>query len=70
MPNSKKYGIIYADPPWRYNMSRGSGVAENHYTTMSLEEICALPIADMADKDSVLFLLGDISPIKRSFSGN
>ena len=38
MPENKKYGVIYADPPWRYQMSRGSGVAENHYPTMSIEE--------------------------------
>lgn len=37
MPEDKKYGIIYADPPWRYDMKRGHGVAENHYPTMSIE---------------------------------
>ena len=30
----KKYNIIYADPPWRYDMNRGQGAAENHYPTM------------------------------------
>jgi N6-adenosine-specific RNA methylase IME4 len=29
---------------------------ENHYPTMALEDICALPIADIAYEDSVLFL--------------
>ena len=41
MPETKQYGIIYADPPWRYDRKHGSGVAENHYPTMSIEEICA-----------------------------
>ena len=50
MPEIKKYGIIYADPPWRYDMKRGHGAAENHYPTMSIEEICALPVADIAAK--------------------
>ncbi len=58
---TKKYGIIYADPPWRYDMKRGHGAAENHYPTMSIEEICALPVADLAAKDSALFLWGYIS---------
>jgi len=31
-------------------------VAENHYQTMSLDDICALPVADIAAKDSALFL--------------
>ena len=36
MPETKKYSVIYADPPWRYDMKRGNGVAENHYPTMSM----------------------------------
>jgi N6-adenosine-specific RNA methylase IME4 len=52
----KQYGIIYADPPWRYAYNGGQGVAENHYPTMSIEEICALPVAELAAKDSALFL--------------
>lgn len=56
MPETKQYGIIYADPPWRYDRKHGSGVAENHYPTMSIEEICALPVSELAAKDSTLFL--------------
>ena len=48
--------VIYADPPWRYQTWKGQGVAERHYPTMSLEEIKALPVAELADKDCVLFL--------------
>ena len=32
------------------------GAAEKHYPTMSLDDICALPVADIAAKDSALFL--------------
>lgn len=32
----KKYDIIYADPPWRYNDRRCNGACENHYETMKL----------------------------------
>ena len=52
----KKYGIIYADPPWKYAQKRLSGAAEHHYPTMSIEELCALPVADLAAEDSALFL--------------
>ena len=52
----KKYNIIYADPPWRYEMYRGQGVAENHYPTMGIEDICHLPVAEMTGKDCALFL--------------
>jgi N6-adenosine-specific RNA methylase IME4 len=50
------YNIIYADPPWRYSNNGGQGVAENHYPTMNINEICALPVTDIAAKDSALFL--------------
>ena len=48
--------MIYADPPWRYDNKGGQGVAENHYPTMNINDICALPVADLAAKDSALFL--------------
>ena len=41
MEAAKKYAVLYADPPWHYDMKRGNGVAENHYPTMSIEETCA-----------------------------
>ena len=54
--NQQKFNIIYADPPWRYANNRAKGVAENHYPTMNIEEICALPVSDLTAKDSALFL--------------
>jgi len=51
-----KYSVVYGDPPWRYKQSKGQGVAENHYPTMSLNDICSLPIDTISHKDSVLFL--------------
>ena len=67
MPENKKYSIVYADPPWRYDMKRGKGVAENHYPTMSIEEICALPVADLAAKDSALFLWATFPQLNEAF---
>ena len=52
----KKYQIIYADPPWHYRYRFGSGIAENHYPTMSIDELKALPVKELADKDCALFL--------------
>ena len=52
----KKYSVIYADPPWRYKMYKGNGYIERHYPTMELDEIKALPVKELADKDCTLFL--------------
>jgi N6-adenosine-specific RNA methylase IME4 len=53
-----KFAVIYADPPWRYETPIGDGSRsiENHYPTMTLDEICALPVAEIAHDDAVLFL--------------
>ena len=52
----RKFNIIYADPAWKYNNKGGRSAAEKFYPTMNIEEICALPVADIAAKDSALFL--------------
>jgi N6-adenosine-specific RNA methylase IME4 len=56
----KKYGVIYADPEWRFEpYSRESGMdraADNHYPTSATDAICARPVAEIAADDCVLFL--------------
>jgi N6-adenosine-specific RNA methylase IME4 len=51
----KKYQIIYADPPWRY-WEGGDKNQSKHYNTLTIEEICKLPIEDLADDNCLLFL--------------
>lgn len=51
-----KYSVIYADPPWRYQDKKCNGNAADHYPTMSIEDICNLPVKDIAADDCVLFL--------------
>lgn len=51
----RKYNIIYADPPWKYWES-GNKNQSLHYMTMTIDDICNLPIKDIADDDCVLFL--------------
>lgn len=57
---SDKYRVIYADPPWKYGDTRnglnGTTGAEAHYPTMSISELCALPVVEWAEPDAVLFL--------------
>ena len=63
----EKYQIIYADPPWQYRNAKGTGVAENHYKTMSVEEICSLPVKEWTDKNAVLFLWVTCPQLPESF---
>lgn len=62
----KKYGVIYADPPWRYKAWSGHGTVEKHYPTMELEDIMALPVGEIADKDCALFLWATLPMLKEA----
>ena len=56
---TKKYGVIYADPPWAFETFSANGhgrSAEAHYDCMTLDGIQALPAPEVAAKDSVLLL--------------
>lgn len=51
----KRYNIIYADPPWEY-WSGGNNNQSLHYPVASIEEICSLPVKNIADENCILFL--------------
>ncbi|WP_375425533.1 MT-A70 family methyltransferase [uncultured Friedmanniella sp.] len=54
-PESARFDLIYADPPWRYGFSRSASRAiENQYPTMTHEDICALEVP--ASDNAVLYL--------------
>ena len=63
---SKKYNIIYADPPWQYARSKVQGAAEKHYRTMSVDDICQLPIAEICGKDCILFMWATFPQLKEA----
>jgi len=54
-----RYGVIYADPPWSFRNWSDKGTGRNaisHYDCLNFETLAALPVADTAADDSVLFL--------------
>jgi len=66
-----KYRVIYADPPWQYGgcMNPDAGMAADlQYPTMPLDEIAALPVADLAADNAVLFLWTTSPLLQDSFT--
>ena len=57
----KKYKVIYADPPWSYGNFQGKGKAfgdvSAHYPTMTLAEMSAIPIKNIAADDLCLLFM-------------
>ena len=67
---SAKYKVIYADPPWQFKTYSEKGLgksADQYYPTMSLSDIKALPVSEIADKDCALFLWTTIPFLRQSF---
>lgn len=58
--NGRQFGTILADPPWQFQNRTGKVAPEhkrlNRYGTMTLGEICELPVEDIAADRSHLYL--------------
>lgn len=63
----EKFGTIYADPPWQYGKKVGRAAAARHYSTMSIDELCALPVKALAADKAHLHLWTTTSFIFESF---
>ncbi len=50
------FPAIYADPPWPYSNTAARGAAENHYSTMTMDEILREPVKKLAAKEAHLHL--------------
>ena len=63
----KRYGIIYADPPWAYDRRVGTGIAETHYQVMPVPDICGLRVDGIAGEDCALFLWATFPQLREAF---
>jgi len=70
-PSDRRYAVLYADPPWHFEVyNEESGIeraAGNHYPTMSLEDICALPVLSLATPAAALFMWTTVPHLRESF---
>lgn len=54
-----RFKVVYADPPWTFSSWSKKGEvksAQNHYSCMTMEDICNMPINDITDENSILFM--------------
>lgn len=69
-----KYRTIVADPPWPFQWGGGKGgrrrrATELGYPTMSVDEICEFPVAELADPDGCHLYLWVTDEINRNGEG-
>lgn len=70
LPADRTFCVIYADPPWTFETYSDLGKdrsAENHYPTMTLQQICDLPVPRCAAEDAVLFLWATSPNLEQAF---
>jgi N6-adenosine-specific RNA methylase IME4 len=66
----RKYGVIYADPPWSFRNWSAKGTGRNaisHYDCLDFDALSALPVADMAADNCALFLWAVDPSLPRAF---
>jgi N6-adenosine-specific RNA methylase IME4 len=50
------FATIYADPPWRYGNQGTRAATDDHYVTMTPEQICAEPVGNVVQDNAHLHL--------------
>lgn len=65
---AERYPVLYVDPPWRYEHAESvSREIENQYPTMSLDEIKAMPVQDIAFEDCIMFMWATSPKLAEAF---
>lgn len=66
----KRYGAIYADPPWHWETRSDKGrikTPDVHYPCMTVEDMKTLPVGDWAADDCALFMWTIDAYLERAF---
>jgi N6-adenosine-specific RNA methylase IME4 len=60
LPSGQRFPVIYADPAWYFaaydSVTGNARNADGHYPCMQTDDICAMPVHELATDDAVLFL--------------
>lgn len=65
--SGESFSTIYADPPWAYSNKSTRSAADGEYETMTVDEICALPVCDLASNEAHLHLWTTSSFLREAF---
>lgn len=66
LDTATKFPVLYIDPPTRFEAGDSDRSAENHYPTMTEEEIAALPVGELATPDAVIFMWTTVPWLRKS----
>jgi N6-adenosine-specific RNA methylase IME4 len=63
----RRYATIVIDPPWQYKNNGSRNAARRKYPTMSLDDICALPVQAFAEDNAHLYLWATVPLLDEAF---
>jgi N6-adenosine-specific RNA methylase IME4 len=66
--DGRRFATVYADPPWPYRNVASRAAAENHYRTMTLDEIRREPVAEVCEPDAHLHLWTTNAFLREAFT--
>jgi N6-adenosine-specific RNA methylase IME4 len=52
----KQFGCVYADPPWQYGNQSTRAATDNHYGTLTVDQLCSWPVESVVADDAHLHL--------------
>lgn len=52
----EKFGAIYADPPWVYDNQGTRAATGNHYSGLTVDALCNLPVSELSADDAHMHL--------------
>lgn len=52
----QQFGTIYADPPWQYSNQQTRAATDDHYKTLTVDQLCDMDIGSLAADDAHLHL--------------
>jgi len=68
LPTARKFPVIYMDPPSKFSAGDSDRSTENHYPTMTEEDIAKLPVSDLATDDAVLFIWTTVPWLRKTMN--
>lgn len=68
LATDRKFPIIYMDPPTKFAAGDSDRSTENHYPTMTEEELAKLPISDLATPDAALFIWTTVPWLRKTMA--
>jgi N6-adenosine-specific RNA methylase IME4 len=68
LPGRGPYRVIVVDPPWPYEIQKDDPSATHPFPQMSIEQICAVKVNDIAHEDCLLWLRTTNHHMRKAFT--